>query len=67
MAIVKAVSIDKNENGEYETYSIDIKKDAFNKTIEIASIIAGVVIILVSSGIIIVKKKSKANREYFEE
>ncbi len=55
------------ENGEYETYSIDIKKDAFNKTIEIASIVAGVVIILVSSGIIIVKKKSKANREYFEE
>ena len=34
---------------------------------EIASILAGVVIILVSSGIIIVKKKSKANREYFEE
>ncbi len=55
------------ENGEFETYSIDIKKDAFNKTIEIASIIAGVVIILVSSGIIIVKKKAKANREYFEE
>lgn len=55
------------ENGEFETYSIDIKKDAFNKTIEIASIIAGVVIILVSSGIIIIKKKSKANREYFEE
>lgn len=55
------------ENGEFETYSIDIKKDAFNKTIEIASIIAGVVIILVSSGIIIVKKKTKANREYFEE
>lgn len=55
------------ENGKFETYSIDIKKDAFNKTIEIASIVAGVVIILVSSGIIIVKKKSKANREYFEE
>lgn len=55
------------ENGKFETYSIDIKKDAFNKTIEIASIVAGVVIILVSSGIIIIKKKSKANREYFEE
>lgn len=55
------------EDGEYETYSIDIKKDAFNKTIEIASIVAGVVIILVGSAIIIVKKKSKANREYFEE
>lgn len=55
------------ENGEYETYSIDIKKDAFNKTIEIASIVAGVVIILISSGIIIVKKKNKAKKEYFEE
>lgn len=55
------------ENGEFETYSIDIKKDAFNKTIEIASIVAGVVIILISSGIIIVKKKAKANKEYFEE
>lgn len=55
------------ENGKYETYSIDIKKDAFNKTIEIASIIAGAVIILISSGIIIVKKKAKAKKEYFEE
>lgn len=55
------------ENGEFETYSIDIKKDAFNKTIEIAAIVAGAVIILASSAIIIVKKKSKAKREYFEE
>lgn len=55
------------ENGKFETYSIDIKKDAFNKTIEIASIVAGVVIILISSGIIIIKKKAKANKEYFEE
>lgn len=60
---VKVVS----ENGEFETYSIDIKKDAFNKTIEIASIVAGVVIILVTSSIIIVKKKAKAKREYIEE
>lgn len=55
------------ENGQYETYSIDIKKDAFNKNIEIASIVAGAVIILISSCIIVVKKKRKANREYFEE
>lgn len=55
------------ENGKYDTYSIDIKKDAFNKTIEIASIVAGAVIILISSGIIIVKKKAKAKKEYFEE
>lgn len=55
------------ENGNYETYSIDIKKDAFNKTIEIAAIVAGAVIILMSSCIIIIKKKAKANKEYFEE
>lgn len=55
------------ENGMFDTYSIDIKKDAFNKTIEIASIIAGCVIILFSSCIIILRKKNRARREYFEE
>lgn len=55
------------ENGNYDTYSIDIKKDAFNKTIEIASIVVGGVIILVSSCIIVIKKKARKNREYFEE
>ncbi len=55
------------ENGKYETYSIDIKKDPFNKTIEIASIIVGAVIILMSSCIIVIKKHSKARKEYFEE
>lgn len=55
------------ENGEYDTYSIDIVKDAFNKGIEVASIVAGSVIILISSCIIIIKKKKKSRREYFEE
>lgn len=55
------------ENGMFDTYSIDIKKDAFNKTIEIASIIAGCVIILFSSCIIILRKRNRARREYFEE
>ena len=55
------------ENGDYETYSIDIKKDAFNKTIEIASIIIGAVIIIVSSCIIVIKKKSNRRKEYYEE
>ena len=55
------------ENGMFDTYSIDIKKDAFNKTIEIASIIAGCVIILFSSCIIILRKKNRARKEYFEE
>ncbi len=55
------------ENGEYETYSIDIKKDAFNKTIEIAAVIAGAVIILLSSCILIIKKKRKSNADYYKE
>lgn len=55
------------ENGETETYSIDIKKDAFNKTIEILSIIIGSVIIIVSSCIIIIKKKNKAKKDYYNE
>ena len=55
------------ENGEFETYSIDIKKDAFNKTIEYISIALGVVIIFVSSCIIVMKKKKRAKKEYFEE
>jgi len=55
------------ENGEFDTYSIDIKKDAFNKTVEIAAIVAGVVIILGSSCIIVIKNKSKKNKEYYEE
>ncbi len=55
------------ENGDYDTYSIDIKKDAYNKEIEIASIIAGAVIILLSSSIIIIKKKRKNKKEYYEE
>lgn len=55
------------ENGDYETYSIDIKKDAFNKAIEIAAIIAGIVIILGSSCIIVIRNKNKKQREYIEE
>ena len=55
------------ENGEFDTYSIDIKKDAFNKPIEIASIVLGAVIILGSSCIIVMRKKNRARKEYFEE
>ncbi len=55
------------ENGEYETYSIDIGKDAFNKEIEFLAIIAGAVIILLSSCIIIIKKKVKSRRDYYRE
>ncbi|MBQ3020975.1 MAG: cadherin-like beta sandwich domain-containing protein [Bacilli bacterium] len=55
------------ENGEFTTYSIDIKKDAFNKAIEITAIVVGAVIILGSSAIIIIKKKNKTKKEYFEE
>ena len=54
------------ENGEFITYSIDIKKDAFNKVIEIGALVLGIGIILGSS-IIIIKKKNQKNREYIEE
>ena len=55
------------ENGEYETYSIDIKKDAFNKVIEISAIVIGIAVILGGSAFKIIKKKSKSQKEYFEE
>lgn len=55
------------ENGDYDTYSIDIKKDAFNKRIEIIAIIAGGVIILLSTAIIVIKKKIKAKKDYIRE
>ena len=55
------------ENGSENVYSIDIRKDPFNKKIEIASIILGGVIILVSSCIIVIRKKIRAKKEYFEE
>ena len=55
------------ENGEYETYSIDIKKDAFNKTIEILAIISGIVIILGGTAIIVIKKNRRASKEYIDE
>lgn len=55
------------ENGDYETYSIDIKKDAYNKRIEMISIIAGGVIILLSTAIIVIKKKIKAKKDYIRE
>ncbi len=55
------------ENGEYQVYSINIKKDPFNKELEKIAIIAGVVIILLSSCIIIVKKKYRARKDYYRE
>jgi len=55
------------ENGEFDTYSIDIKKDPFNKVIEIASIVACVVIIIGTSTIIVISKRKKSKKDYFNE
>ena len=55
------------ENGEFETYSIDIKKDAFNKVIEIGAVIVGAVVLIAGSIIIVKKRKAKSYRDYLEE
>ena len=54
------------ENGLTEIYSIDIKKDAYNKKLEI--IVASVESIIVIGTIIMIvtKKKKKSNKEYLE-
>ena len=55
------------ENGEYETYSIDIKKDAFNKPLEIAAIVVCTTLVIVGSVVLYIKKKNKVQKAYFEE
>ena len=55
------------ENGEYTVYSIDIKKDIFNKTLEIGSIVVGMLIIICSMIIIMNKRKRRERREYLDE
>jgi len=58
---IKVVS----EDGQFKEYTIDIKKDAFNKKIEQIALISGVLII--KSGIIIIriKKKKKSLNDYY--
>ena len=55
------------ENGTYQVYSIDISKDAFNKELEKMAVLLGIGIILLSSCIIIIKKKIKSKKDYYRE
>lgn len=55
------------ENGDFETYSIDIKKDAFNKTIEIIAVIVGISLLVTMSSFIIIKNKYKTKKDYYNE
>ena len=54
------------ENGATEIYSIDIKKDAYNKKLEIIVASVGCLVIIISGIIIISKRKKKSKKEYVE-
>jgi hypothetical protein len=55
------------EDGETKIYSLDIQKDAYNKTLEITVAIIGGLIILGAAIIIIVRKKKKKMKDYLRE
>ena len=54
------------ENGLTNIYSIDIKKDAYNKKLEIIVASVGSIIVIGTIVMIITKKKKKSNKEYLE-
>ena len=54
------------ENGATEIYSIDIKKDAYNKKLEIIVASVGCLVIIISGIIIIYKRKKNNKKEYME-
>lgn len=54
------------ENGLTNIYSIDIKKAAYNKKIEIIASVAGVSALLIVSFVIYLKKKNNKKKEYLE-
>ena len=54
------------ENGATEIYSIDIKKDAYNKKLEIIVASVGCLVIIISGIIIISKRKKNNKKEYME-
>lgn len=54
------------ENGATEIYSIDIKKDAYNKKLEIIVASLGCLVIIISGIIIISKRKKNNKKEYME-
>ena len=54
------------ENGLTQVYSIDIKKDAYNKKLEIIIATVGCIAIISTGVIIILKRKNKKMKEYLE-
>lgn len=58
---IKVVS----EDGQFREYTIDIKKDTVNKTIEMIAVIGGVIIIVCGIIIIRVKRKRKSINNYY--
>ena len=54
------------ENGATEIYSIDIKKDAYNKKLEIIVASVGSIIVIGTIVMLVTKKKKKTNKEYLE-
>ena len=54
------------ENGLTQVYSIDIKKDAYNKKLEIIVASVGCLIIVISGIIIIATRKKNKKKEYME-
>ena len=54
------------ENGLTQVYSIDIKKDAYNKKLEIIVASVGCLIIVISGIIIISTRKKNKKKEYME-
>ena len=55
------------EDGDTKIYSIDIRKDAYNKTIEITAAIIGGVIIIGATIIIVIRRKKKKMKDYMGE
>lgn len=58
---IKVVS----EDGQSREYTIDIKKDTFNKNIELIALISGVVIIVCGIIVIRIKKNRKSVNDYY--
>lgn len=58
---IKVVS----EDGRFKEYTIDIKKDTYNKTVEIIGLVSGVIIIICGIIVIRVKKRRKSINDYY--
>ena len=53
------------EDGQFNEYTIDIQKDAFNQTMEFYGIITGVILVVCVIIIVRIKKRKKAVEDYY--